>query len=39
MRADERGGFAGLSTSQWIGIPLVLAGLYLFARPPGEKVP
>lgn len=32
FRADERGGFAGLSTSQWIGIPLVVAGLFLWTR-------
>jgi phosphatidylglycerol---prolipoprotein diacylglyceryl transferase len=31
-RADERGGFAGLSTSQWIGIPLVVAGAILYRR-------
>ncbi len=28
VRADERGGFLGLSTSQWIGIPLVAWGVY-----------
>jgi phosphatidylglycerol:prolipoprotein diacylglycerol transferase len=26
-RADDRGGFGGLSTSQWIGVPLVAWGL------------
>lgn len=31
-RADERGGFAGLSTSQWIGIPLVAIGVILWVR-------
>jgi len=31
-RADERGAFAGLSTSQWIGIPLVALGAWLYAR-------
>jgi phosphatidylglycerol---prolipoprotein diacylglyceryl transferase len=28
VRDDDRGGFAGLSTSQWIGIPLVAWGVY-----------
>jgi phosphatidylglycerol---prolipoprotein diacylglyceryl transferase len=32
VRADARGGFAGLSTSQWIAIPLVAAGVWLYAR-------
>ena len=32
IRADERGGFGGLSTSQWIGIPLILLGIWLFVR-------
>jgi phosphatidylglycerol---prolipoprotein diacylglyceryl transferase len=31
-RADERGGFWGLSTSQWIGIPVILAGAWLWHR-------
>jgi phosphatidylglycerol:prolipoprotein diacylglycerol transferase len=30
VRADERGGFGGLSTSQWLGIPLIAAGVWLF---------
>ena len=29
LRADDRGIFFGLSTSQWISIPAVLAGIYL----------
>ena len=32
IRADDRGGFAGLSTSQWIGIPLIGLGWYLWGR-------
>ncbi len=32
LRADDRGGFAGLSTSQWIGVPLVALGVWLFVR-------
>jgi phosphatidylglycerol:prolipoprotein diacylglycerol transferase len=31
-RADDRGGFAGLSTSQWLGIPLVVWGVVLLVR-------
>jgi phosphatidylglycerol---prolipoprotein diacylglyceryl transferase len=31
-RADDRGGFGGLSTSQWIGIPLLGLGWYLWGR-------
>jgi phosphatidylglycerol:prolipoprotein diacylglycerol transferase len=37
LRADERGGFGGLSTSQWIGIPLVLAGSWLFWTLPRRR--
>jgi phosphatidylglycerol:prolipoprotein diacylglycerol transferase len=32
FRDDERGAAAGLSTSQWIGIPLLLLGVYVFVR-------
>jgi phosphatidylglycerol:prolipoprotein diacylglycerol transferase len=32
VRADERGIYFGLSTSQWIAIPLVAAGLWLAWR-------
>ncbi len=32
FRADERGGWAGLSTSQWIGLGLVGAAVYLARR-------
>jgi phosphatidylglycerol:prolipoprotein diacylglycerol transferase len=32
LRADDRGGFAGLSTSQWISIPLVGLGWYLWGK-------
>ena len=28
LRADERGALAGLSTSQWIGIPLIVWGVF-----------
>jgi phosphatidylglycerol:prolipoprotein diacylglycerol transferase len=28
LRADERGALAGLSTSQWIGIPLIAWGVF-----------
>jgi phosphatidylglycerol:prolipoprotein diacylglycerol transferase len=34
VRADERGSLAGLSTSQWIAIPLVAAGAWLWWRRP-----
>lgn len=32
IRADARGGFAGLSTSQWISLPLAALGIWLFVR-------
>ena len=31
-RADERGELAGLSTSQWISLPLIAAGAWLYWR-------
>jgi phosphatidylglycerol:prolipoprotein diacylglycerol transferase len=34
LRADERGAFMGLSTSQWIGIPLVAWGIWIMLRRP-----
>ena len=34
IRDDERGDLAGLSTSQWIAIPLVALGCYLWASRP-----
>ena len=34
LRADDRGGLAGLSTSQWLGLPLVALGAWLWSRPP-----
>jgi phosphatidylglycerol---prolipoprotein diacylglyceryl transferase len=36
-RADERGGFAGLSTSQWISVLLVPVGIYLLAKRPVRR--
>ncbi len=32
LRDDARGGFLGLSTSQWLGIPLIAGGVILLAR-------
>jgi phosphatidylglycerol:prolipoprotein diacylglycerol transferase len=32
LRDDERGALLGLSTSQWIGIPLVVGGVLLWRR-------
>lgn len=38
-RADERGALLGLSTSQWLGIPLVVAGVVLLRRKPDVAPP
>ncbi|MCG8418483.1 MAG: prolipoprotein diacylglyceryl transferase [Proteobacteria bacterium] len=32
VRADQRGSFGPLSTSQWISIPLIIAGIWLVVR-------
>lgn len=37
VRADERGSAGGLSTSQWISLPLVAWGLWLLLRRPAAK--
>jgi phosphatidylglycerol:prolipoprotein diacylglycerol transferase len=34
LRDDARGGLWGLSTSQWLGIPLIAAGVMLLTRRP-----
>jgi phosphatidylglycerol:prolipoprotein diacylglycerol transferase len=44
LRRDDRGGFLGVSTSQWIGIALVACAAIIHAkrapvsRPPAEAV-
>jgi phosphatidylglycerol:prolipoprotein diacylglycerol transferase len=36
LRDDERGAFLGISTSQWIGIPLVLWGVFWWLKKPHD---